>query len=107
MKKTILAFLIALLLLALTSTALALTAQPGSTIEIPIVLNNTNGCYVKISISYDTNVFDYISISSNRGQAAGKTIVMSDTSVLPSGQCGTGGDRLMRWDKADIPHKGE
>ena len=89
MKKRIIGLVIVLILLVAATTASALSAQPGNTVQIPITLNNTDGCYVAISVSYDTSVFDYVSIQCPSGQATGTTMTMSQTSILPSGVCGT------------------
>ena len=88
MRKICLA-LMACLIVCWAFSAHALAAQPGDTVQIPITLNNTNGCYIKITVSYDTNAFEYSSISCNYGQAYGQVMTMSDVNVLPSGVCGT------------------
>ena len=88
MRKTWILFVILFLVFAVFP-AVALEAQPGDTVQIPITLNNTDGCYVKIIVSYDTNVFEYGSISCNNGQAMNLAMTMLDVNTLPSGVCGT------------------
>ena len=88
MRKVVV-FLVALLMVFAVFSAYALEAKPGETVQIPITLNNTDGCYIKISLSYDTSVFDYGAISCNYGQANGLVMTMLDVGGLPSGVCGT------------------
>ena len=87
MKKALALLLMAMLLVLMTGTAFA--AKNGETVTVPINLSNSNGAYVKIRVSYPTNVFEYVSISCSKGQASGNTMVMADTSPISSGQCGS------------------
>ena len=87
MRKTILFLLMVVLLTVLSASALAVEAKPGETVDVPLNLNNTNACYVKITATFDTDVFEFLGYSTANGQA-GSSIVVADTKVLPSGVIG-------------------
>ena len=89
MKKTILFLISVLLLAALCSSALAVEARPGDTVEIPITLNNTNASYVQVTVSYNGDALTLLGYTATSGQAGRNGIVMADTAVLPSGVIGT------------------
>ena len=91
MKKWM-AILITLLLLVFTSVALAIDAEPGSTVSVPVSVNANGAAYISLSLSYDESVFDYVSISCTgpNAQATGKTMMMYVIDgAIPSGQVGT------------------
>jgi hypothetical protein len=86
------AILVTLLLLVFTSVALAIDAEPGSTVSVPVSVNANGAAYISLSLSYDESVFDYVSISCTgpNAQATGKTMMMYVIDgAIPSGQVGT------------------
>ena len=93
MKRKLLLLLTAVLLL-LTLAGSALAAKAGETVTVPIRLNNSNGCYVKVRISYDSSVLTLESLTCSAGYASGTTMVMADTSPIASGQIGTATFRI-------------
>ena len=87
MKKTI-AIILTLCMLFFTSAAFA--AMPGDTVTVPIMVNNTDACFFQLRISFDTSVFEAVSLTASEGYATGTSeITVSAADVLPSGQYGT------------------
>ena len=86
--KKILAFMLTLCTLAFACVALA--ELPGDTVTVPISVNNTDACYIQLRISFDTSVFEAVSLTASKGYATGTSeITVADADVLPSGQYGT------------------
>lgn len=91
MRKMVL-ILAVLLVLLCAMVAVAVEAQPGETVSIPVSINANGAAYIGLSISYDTSIFDYVSINCTgpNAQATGTTMMMYVTSgSVPSGQVGT------------------
>lgn len=87
-KLSVLLALVLCMLFAFSTQAEA----PGDTVTIPISVSADNAYYIGLSIKYDTNAFDYVSISCSgpNGQANGTTMSMySITAPIPSGVVGS------------------
>ena len=85
--KRFLVFLLALLL-CMACVSIASAEKAGDKVTIPITLNNTNAAYVKISVSYDSSVFELVDFTCN-GTKNGTTFVMADLGGLASGKVGS------------------
>ena len=85
--KRLLVFLLALLL-CLGCASIASAEKAGDKVTIPITLNNTDAAYVKISVSYDSSVFELVEFTCN-GTKNGTTFVMADLNGVASGKCGS------------------
>ena len=90
MKKLLVSLFAAMLVLALTTGALAAEAKPGEEVTFSLSLQNTNASYARIKASYDASVFELVGYSANSGTAGSAGIVLYDVnSLLPSGTVGT------------------
>jgi len=87
MKKFVVCLLALILCLACMSIASA--EKPGDQVSVPITLNNTNAAYVKVSVSYDTSVFELVKLSAPGGQVSGNSFNFADLGGVPSGNVAT------------------
>ena len=88
MKKVCLILMVLALAVGMFA-AQAAEAKPGEEVTVALSLKNTNAAYIRVTATYDSNVFEFVSYSAASGTAGAKGIVVYDTKVLSSGSIGT------------------
>ena len=86
--KKIIVCMVAICLILMNICALA-AIKPGETVTVPISIDNIDGAFVKLKISYDTDAFEFVSSTCTKGVQNRTVFAMSALPKVESGECGS------------------
>ena len=86
--KKIIVCMVAICLILMNICALA-AIKPGETVTVPISIDNIDGAFVKLKITYDTDAFEFVSSTCTKGVQNRTVFAMSALPKVESGECGS------------------